>query len=86
MEQEANMSWTLWGDGALTAADVRKLPAGTYVFLHHHNKMDEHCRRLCAVIINKLGQKVLAVNEYGYWEHRPIRLGKEQYFTLADFD
>ena len=79
------MSWTLWGDGALTAADVRKLPAGTYVWLHHRDKWDVHCRRLCAVIINKQGQKVLAVAEYGYYEHRPIKLGQNQYFTLTDF-
>lgn len=79
------MSWTLWGDGALTAADVRKLPAGTYVWLHHRDKWDVHCRRLCAVIINKQGQKVLAVQEYGYYYHRPIKLGQNQYFTLTDF-
>lgn len=79
------MSWTLWGDGALTAADVRKLPAGTYVWLHHRDKWDVHCRRLCAVIINKQGQKVLAVQEYGCYEHRPIKLGQNQYFTLTDF-
>ena len=79
------MSWTLWGDGALTAADVRKLPAGTYVWLHHRDKWDVHCRRLCTVIINKQGQKVLAVEEFGDYTHRPIKLGKNQYFTLTDF-
>lgn len=78
-------SWTEWGEGALTAAEVRKLPEWTDIWLHHRDRYGEHRRTLYKLMVNKEGQKVLVCNVPGGCEYRPIKLWKNQYFTVADF-
>ena len=79
------MGWTEWGEGAITAADVRKLPDGTHVYLHFNDRYGTHCRRLLTVVV-KTG-KFLYDDTRDFGEKlRPIRCTKNQYFTLADED
>ena len=82
------MSWTEWGEGAISAADVRKMPGGTQVFLHYRDRYTEHRRRLMTIVIIPRG-KFLYDGSDGLDpadRYKPIRCTKNQYFTLANFD
>ena len=77
------MSWTEWGEGAMTAADVRKLPDGTKVYLHYRDRRGEHWRRLLTVVV-MTGKFLYDETRDPGERYRPIRCTKNQYFTLAD--
>lgn len=81
------MGWTEWGVGAMTAAEVRQLPAGTYVYLHYHDRYGEHRRKLYTVYLGT-GKFLYDASEGLDSSQRlkAIRCTKNQYFTLADFD
>ena len=81
------MRWTEWGEGAITAADVRKLPDGTKVWLHYLDRQGVHHRKLFTVVIR--AGKFLYDDSTGLEPGerlKAIRCTKKQYFTLADFN
>ena len=81
------MRWTEWGEGAMTAAEVRKLPDGTHVFLHYKDRYGVHRRKRFVVFLGT--GKFLYDGSDGLDNSerlKPIRCTKNQYFTLADDD
>lgn len=80
------MNWE-WGEGAMTAAEVRQLPDGTDVFLHYIDRYGVHRRKLFTVVVRT--GKFLYDRSTGLEPGerlKAIRCTKKQYFTLADFD
>lgn len=47
----------------LTAEEVRKLPAGTPVVLHHFDRFGAHCETYMTVVQSG-GKKILAAHDY----------------------
>ena len=78
------MRWTEWGEGAMTAAEVRQLPDGTDVYLHYKDRYGVHRRRLYTVVLRT--SKFLYDRSDPEKLYKAIRCTKNQYFTLAGDD
>ena len=78
------MGWTEWGEGAMTAAEIRQLPDGTDVYLHYMDRYGVHHRKLFTVVLGT--GKFLYDRSDPEQKYKAIRCTKKQYFTLVGDD